>query len=320
MQFRLRRWVRGFMGLVRHRGLIGIHGSATVRVQGSFVFGKRVSVARNSLIQVPRNSSLILGDGVSIGRDVEISPSPEIIIGDFTSVQDRCIFLGHVRIGAQCLFAPNVLLSSGTHRFLEKPAWLIRDQDQLLNDPGYEPTTGRNLPIRVEDDCWIGINSVVMRGVTIGRGSVVGANSVVTKSIAPYSIVAGAPARLIRRRLSFVPPRAVSGVNPDDLPYFYSGFDLRQRTLAAFPTGVRACGRFQVALNCVDSRSIRIEIETDKPILLSYSAQRRELRAGSQAVSFTLESIPHDGLISLEVSDIDGRPCPATIQRISAEA
>lgn len=320
MQFRIARWVRGFMGLVRYRRLIGIHGSATVSAKGTFAFGKRVSVGRNSLIQVPQDSTLILGDGVHIGRDVEITPATEIIIGDFTSVQDRCIFLGQVSIGAQCLFAPNVLMTSGMHRYAEKPAWLIRDQDQLLADPSYEPVSPRHLPIRVEDDCWIGINSVVMRGVTIGRGSVVGANSVVTKSIAPYSVVAGAPARLIERRLNFLPPRAISGVNPDHWPYFYSGFDLRQSTLSTFPTGARARGRFQVALDCTDSRSVRIEIETGKPALISHSAQRRELRAGSQAVSFELETIPRDGLITFEVVDAEGRPCSATIQRISAEA
>jgi acetyltransferase-like isoleucine patch superfamily enzyme len=320
MRFRPGRWVRGLMGLARYGGLIGVHGSATVSVKGTFKFGKRVSVGRNSLIQVPEHSTLVVGDGVHIGRDAEISASPEITIGDYTSVQDRCIFLGHLSIGAQCLFAPNVMMSSGTHRYLEKPAWLIRDQDELLNDARYEPTTPRSLPIRVEDDCWIGINCVVMRGVTIGRGSIVGANSVVTKSVAPYSVVAGAPAHLIRRRLDFLPPQAISGVNPDDMPYFYSGFDLRQRTVSAFPGGMRAYGRFQVALDCSKSRDIRVEMETDRPILLKCFDQHRTLQAGAQSVSFTLEAIPDDGLICFEAGEIGGGACAVTIRRVSAEA
>ena len=214
MPLRVRSWARGFMGLVRYGKPIGIHGSATVSVQGTFEFGSRVSIARNCLIQVPRDSTLLLGDRVRLGREVEISPSPRITIGHDTSLQDRCILLGELSIGAHCLFAPNVMMSSSTHRFRDRPEWLIRDQDQLLEDSGYQPEDARSLPVRVEDDCWIGINVVLMRGITIGRGSVVGANSVVTQPVAPYNVVAGAPARIIGRRLEFSPPRAISSLTP----------------------------------------------------------------------------------------------------------
>jgi acetyltransferase-like isoleucine patch superfamily enzyme len=57
-------------------------------------------------------------------------------------------------------------------------------------------------PIVIEDDCWIASHSIVLAGVTIGRGSIVAAGSVVTKSVPPYSIVAGSPARVIRSRLA----------------------------------------------------------------------------------------------------------------------
>ena len=54
------------------------------------------------------------------------------------------------------------------------------------------------LPIHVEEDVWIGGNTVVMAGVTIGKGSVIGAGSVVTKDIPPYVLAAGNPCRIIR--------------------------------------------------------------------------------------------------------------------------
>jgi acetyltransferase-like isoleucine patch superfamily enzyme len=54
--------------------------------------------------------------------------------------------------------------------------------------------------IRVEDDCWIASHAVVLAGVTVGRGSIVAAGSVVTKNVPPYSIVAGVPARVVGRR------------------------------------------------------------------------------------------------------------------------
>lgn len=56
----------------------------------------------------------------------------------------------------------------------------------------------REEPVIIEDDVWIGCNVVVLKGVTIGRGAVIGPGSVVTKSVPPYVIVAGNPARIVR--------------------------------------------------------------------------------------------------------------------------
>lgn len=53
-------------------------------------------------------------------------------------------------------------------------------------------------PVIIEDDVWIGCMSIILKGVTIGRGAVIGAGSVVTKDVPPYTIVAGNPARIIR--------------------------------------------------------------------------------------------------------------------------
>jgi len=60
-------------------------------------------------------------------------------------------------------------------------------------------------PIVIEDDVWIGANVTILKGVRIGKGSIIGAAAVVTKSVDPYSIVGGNPARLIRSRLEAIP-------------------------------------------------------------------------------------------------------------------
>lgn len=57
-----------------------------------------------------------------------------------------------------------------------------------------------NGPIIVEDDVWIGMDSMILSGVTLGRGSIVAARSVVTKNVPPYSIVGGNPAKIIKYR------------------------------------------------------------------------------------------------------------------------
>jgi acetyltransferase-like isoleucine patch superfamily enzyme len=62
------------------------------------------------------------------------------------------------------------------------------------------PWNGSRTSIDIEDDVWIGANSVILPGVRIGRGSVIGAGSVVTKSVPPHAIYAGNPAKLIRYR------------------------------------------------------------------------------------------------------------------------
>lgn len=54
------------------------------------------------------------------------------------------------------------------------------------------------LPVVIEDDCWIGGGSIILPGVTIGKGSTVGAGSTVTKNLPPYSVAVGAPARVVR--------------------------------------------------------------------------------------------------------------------------
>ena len=54
--------------------------------------------------------------------------------------------------------------------------------------------------MKIEDDCWIAANTIILAGVTIGRGSVIAAGSVVTKDVPPYSIVGGVPAKVIKSR------------------------------------------------------------------------------------------------------------------------
>jgi acetyltransferase-like isoleucine patch superfamily enzyme len=59
------------------------------------------------------------------------------------------------------------------------------------------PETVVHRPIRIEDDVWIGFNAAIMKGVTIGRGAIVGACSVITQDVPPFAVVVGSPARKV---------------------------------------------------------------------------------------------------------------------------
>ncbi|MCI2807797.1 acyltransferase [Eoetvoesia caeni] len=126
----------------------------------------------------------------------------KIDIGRGTTIQRRCTVNGTVSIGAQCIFAPNVFISSGSHIFRAWPEMPIRDQEEKYHqlEQGRRPVGFDDRPVVIGDDCWLGTNVVVMPGVVLGAGCVVGANSVVTKSFPSGVVIAGAPARQISLR------------------------------------------------------------------------------------------------------------------------
>ena len=156
--------------------------------------GTRCVLGRKQMVQNPQavaiGSRVTICDGFVFADLVPGSGKyPKIKIGNGVIILFRfqCNAAESVTIGDNVLIASNVL---------------ITDSDHIV-EPGGLPVT-RNpkfvtRPVVVEPNCWIGQNAVILKGVTIGRESIVGANSVVTRDVAPYSIVGGNPARLIKR-------------------------------------------------------------------------------------------------------------------------
>jgi acetyltransferase-like isoleucine patch superfamily enzyme len=178
------------------------------------------------------DSKVLLKGQNRIGRNVEIQPceGKTIELGYGTTIQDRNIILGDVVFGRFCLTAPNVYISSGRHYFEKYPHLYIKDQDYLVHNDSLLKSL-HSQKVVIEDDVWIGINSVIMSGVKIGRGSVIGSNSVVTSDVPPFSVVAGAPAKIIKKRLAFEPKIQLSFENNYDLPNFYSGIYVDSKSL-----------------------------------------------------------------------------------------
>ncbi len=179
---------------------------------------------RSTLI-IRRKSIISFGSKTWLGKDVllETIDNSEIRLGKNTSLQDRCRIIGDVTIGDNTLFAPNVFISSGAHFFNNDPVLPIRVQDSLVAKSNDHSIKSKK--VIVGDDVWLGVNVVVMRGVNIGKGAIIGANSVVTKDVYPYTIVAGIPAKVISKRVEFKPPAILISTDKQCLPYFYSGFN-----------------------------------------------------------------------------------------------
>jgi acetyltransferase-like isoleucine patch superfamily enzyme len=250
-----------------------------------------------------KNSKIWIGKKVWMARSVDLhARSGNILrIGDFSSVQDNCKLIGQVSIGRYCILAPNVFMSSGAHQFSVSPSKLIRIQD--LESPLVDK------PIKIEEDVWLGINVVVSGGITIGRGAIVGASSVVTKDIPPYTICAGIPAKVIGERLQFRPSPKIDSKNLSDYPYFYSGFDHFNIT----DQGLKVLDSIaQIRLSAVESSTLRIAVNVVGQEHLEISLSVTDLRhsaivkKGENLVEMRLPKLSGDVVVNLHSQNNKG--------------
>jgi maltose O-acetyltransferase len=130
-------------------------------------FGERVrldsTVSKMELVSLP-------GGHLEIGNNVFINYGSSLVSSQ------------HVKVGNDCLIGTHVMVMDCDFHRVEDKAW---------------DTTGE--PIIIEDRVWLGNRSMVLKGVTVGHDAVVAAGSVVTKDVPPRTVVAGVPAKVVRR-------------------------------------------------------------------------------------------------------------------------
>ena len=142
-----------------------------------------------NVLEMLRDGRLTIGPHAFFEPGVWLtSDSGRITIGggSFLNLNVMVAAADRVEIGEHCMLANGCLVTDADHRF--------DDPDRPVPWQGFTPKG----PTIIGDNVWLGANVVVTSGVTIGRRSVIGANSVVTMDIPPFSIAAGAPARVLK--------------------------------------------------------------------------------------------------------------------------
>ena len=158
-----------------------IFGSIEKRSQDSVIKIGRDCLIEGGLVTETDESSINIGDNTHIGGGTLIDCVKSICIGNDVLISYGC-----------------VLADSDNHSV----SYSIRKKDLAdWKQKKHDWTTTNSKPIKISTGVWIGARSIILKGVTIGEGSVVGAGSVVTKDVPPWTIVAGNPARIIREIL-----------------------------------------------------------------------------------------------------------------------
>lgn len=136
-----------------------------------------------------------MGEGVHVDIDFHCEYGKHIFIGDKVIINMNCTFVDNNRIdiGSNVLIASNVQIYTATHS--------TNVHERMVENwsEGQEICRTYALPVRIEDGAWIGGGAIILPGVTIGRNSVIGAGSVVTRSIPDNCVAVGNPCRVIKR-------------------------------------------------------------------------------------------------------------------------
>jgi acetyltransferase-like isoleucine patch superfamily enzyme len=165
--------------------------------KGHIEMGNSVTINDYAEINGLSTDGLKLGNNINIGKYSIISCTGSlkhlgkgIRIGDNFGCGDWCFFgaAGGIKIEKNVIMGQNVRMHSENHNYDRTD---IPIKEQGVTQKG----------IVIEEDCWIGSGAVILDGVTIGKGSVVGANTLVIKDIEPYSVAVGNPAKIVKTRI-----------------------------------------------------------------------------------------------------------------------
>ena len=172
--------------------------------ESGLVLAKDVRIKGMPIIQISTGAKIIVDNNVTINSRnfgyhanmhsaVKLMADREcalIKIGENTRINGACIHAyNEIIIGRNCLIAANVQIIDANGHELS-----FDNIEDRIN------TSSEGRPIKIEDNVWIGLNAIILPGVTIGAGSVIGSNTVVTKDVPPMVVFAGNPGKIINKQ------------------------------------------------------------------------------------------------------------------------
>lgn len=280
--YRYNTFVNYLVNLFRYRRLrFGRNVIINKCAQSHFNYGKDVWVAEGVRFDI-FNTQVTLDEGANICRNSSLQPGKTgISIGKRTKLQEYARLTGEIEIGDDVIIGPNFFMSSGVHVYNKEPHILVSLQDKRHMTYGEKCI--------VEDDCYIGMNVCLMPGVKIRRGCIIGAGAVVTRSTEPYSIYGGIPAKKIGTRLALEAKPHLIANSPEDLPYFYRGFDHfnYQNNLNKYQGILTNAPSFAIYIDSASMKGIELEVIAlaETPSQLRHNDIIYSLKRGSNHIT-----------------------------------
>lgn len=162
-------------------------------------FGRHVSIHHSCEIGKAISNRIHIGDSVQLGPhnwlnvpELSREAAPALILGNGCKIGRRCMITAknRIRLDEDVLLGPGVLIADHGHEFSD------------IDSPIYKQGITTGGTVHIERNCWIGYGAAILCDageLVVGRNSVIGTNSVVTRSVPPYSVVVGNPAKVVRR-------------------------------------------------------------------------------------------------------------------------
>lgn len=161
------------------------------KISNPFILLAKCISQKNKVLSISVSHKALTGIKIEVRPGTIIDESTRV--GSYTYI-GRNVSISKTNIGRYVSIANNVSIGQGDHDLNR-----ISTSSNFYNDAGEELTSK---PCSIASDVWIGVDAVILRGVSIGTGAVVGANSVVTRDIPAYSIAVGVPAKILRNRFT----------------------------------------------------------------------------------------------------------------------